>query len=59
MILGQPAGLFKEVWLYVGADWLKLIRQSEGDERSVACELIVLLLNHLIVRDLVLLAHIL
>ena len=31
---GQPAGLSKEVCLYEGADWLWLIRKSEGGERS-------------------------
>ena len=30
--LGQPAGLSKEVCLYAGADWLKLICQSEGGQ---------------------------
>ena len=38
--LGQPAGLSKEVCLYAGADWLKLICQSEGGEtpRSTGSE---------------------
>ena len=36
MVFGQPVGLSKEVCLYAGADWLKLICQSEGGERSVA-----------------------
>ena len=33
--LGQPTGLSKEVCLYEGADWLKLIIQSEGGEGSL------------------------
>ena len=32
MVLGQPAGLSKEVCLYAGADWLK----PEAGERSRA-----------------------
>ena len=35
MVLRQPADLSKEVCLYVGADWLKLISQSEIGERTV------------------------
>ena len=34
-LLGQPAGLSKEVCLYSGTDWLKLICQSEDDEKFV------------------------
>ena len=30
MILRQPTGLSKEASLYAGADWLKLICQSQG-----------------------------
>ena len=29
---GQPAGLSKGMFLYTGADWLKLTCQSEVDE---------------------------
>ena len=35
MVLGQSVGLSKEVCLYADADWLKIICQSEGGERSV------------------------
>ena len=35
VVLGQSVGLSKEVCLYTDADWLKLICQSEGGERSV------------------------
>ena len=42
MSLAQVARFMsKEVCLYAGADWLKLICQSEGDQRSVAAESIV------------------
>ena len=34
VVLGQPAGLSKEVCLYAGADWLQLVGQSESGERS-------------------------
>ena len=34
LALGQPAGLSKEVCLYAVTDWLMLVCQSEGDERS-------------------------
>ena len=34
MIPGQSAGLSQKVCLYVGADWLKLVCQSQGGERS-------------------------
>ena len=33
-VLGQPTNLFKEVCLHPGADWLKVIRQSDGGKRS-------------------------
>ena len=33
-VLGQPTNLFKEVCLHPGADWLKVICQSEGGKRS-------------------------
>lgn len=35
LVLGQPAGLSKEVCLYSCADWIKLACQSEGGEGSV------------------------
>ena len=39
VILGQPTGLSKGLCLYMGADWLKLICQSEGGgERSILKE---------------------
>ena len=35
VVCGQPTALSNEACLYAGADWLKLICQSEGGERSV------------------------
>ena len=34
MVLGQPTGLSKKACSYVGADWLKLVCQSEDGDRS-------------------------
>ena len=34
-IFGQPAGLSKEVCPYADAEWVQLICQSEGGERSM------------------------
>ena len=34
MVPGQPAGFFKEVCLYSGTDWLKVLYQSEDGEGS-------------------------
>ena len=31
MVLGQSAGLCKEVCLYAGADWLKLVSRSVAE----------------------------
>ena len=35
MVLGQPAGLSKEVCLYAGADWLKVVCQLVMDGESL------------------------
>ena len=35
-------GLSTEMYFYSGADWLKLVSQSEGDERSVVSTTLLL-----------------
>ena len=42
MVLGQPAGLSKSVCLYAGADWLRLVCQSEGGRGQISCALVLL-----------------
>ena len=43
LVFGGRASLSKEVCLYAGADWLKLICQSEGGEGSIGQSLTMLI----------------
>lgn len=38
MVLGQQMDWTKEVCLYTGADWLKLVCQSGGGKRSILAQ---------------------